>query len=178
MEPLLDSATGAPRRLPEDLHPPAAEDSEGPEVGDASMLSSHTSAATESTAHESSVASSYRFPAHEGMFTSDYAPFSLQGLQQKHSEEMATAGKDQSCDVKRNDSHGTEGFGPGCAMQLVTWMQCWNDRFSDAVLLLIAGESAVPMLINSTTNANLASKPSTALLLLHNSCNTEGRAGT
>ena len=107
MEPLLDSATGAPRRFLEDLHSSAPEDTEGPEVGDASMLSSHTSAATESTAHESSVASSYRFPAHEGMFSGDYTPFSFQGLQHKHSEEMATAGKDQSCDVKRNDSHGT-----------------------------------------------------------------------
>ena len=107
METFLDSATGAPRRNPEDLPPPpASEDTEGPEVGDASMLSSHTSAATESTAHESSVASSYRFPAHEGMFAGDYAPFSFQGLQHKHSVEMATAGKDQSCDIKRNDSHG------------------------------------------------------------------------
>lgn len=113
METLLDSATGAPRRILKDLLPSTPEDTEGPELGDVSMLSSHTSAATDSSAHVSnisrvsSVASSYKFPDHEGMFSRDYAPFSLQDLQQKHSEEMAVAGKDHTCDVKRNDSHGT-----------------------------------------------------------------------
>ena len=53
----------------------------------------------------SSVASSYKYPSSGGLFSSDYRPFSLEDVQQKHKAMLTD--RDYGCNEKRNESQGT-----------------------------------------------------------------------